>query len=165
MSLIGMRPLVQVQPGPLHLIDAIVFGSAGPGIAAMGRMSVGCAAGIGLCARSSGGSWPVSPKVALPGVAASGREHAIRVRARVTHDRLAYDRQPDGHPEAAIPGPSRRTWGQPSSARRRSRWLVGLCILAVQVVDAHRLRLGSARDQRWLERPRWGGSPGLTGGG
>lgn len=69
----------------------------------MGRMSGGCAAGIGLCARSSGGSWPVSPKVALPGVAASGREHAIRVRARVTHDRLAYDRQPDGHPRGRHP--------------------------------------------------------------
>jgi hypothetical protein len=86
-----------------HPVDAIVLGSAGPGIAAMGRMSVGCAAGIGLCARSSGGSWPVSPKVALPGVAASGREHAIRVRARVTHDRLAYDRQPDGHPRGRHP--------------------------------------------------------------
>jgi hypothetical protein len=86
-----------------HPVDAIVLGSAGPGIAAMGRMSVGCA----LVS-----AWVPGPLVALglshlrlpcPGMAASRRKHAIRVRARVTHDRLAYDRQSDGHPRGRHP--------------------------------------------------------------
>ena len=57
------------------------------------------------------------PKVVLPWVAASGWEHAIRVRARAPHDRLADDRQPEVGPEAATrglpgqPGPKRGLLG------------------------------------------------------
>jgi hypothetical protein len=56
--------------------------------------SVGCGAVSGAVSRCSGGCWPASPKVVLAGVAASGREHAIRVRGRAT----------TVIPEAATPG-------------------------------------------------------------
>jgi hypothetical protein len=84
---------------------------------AMGRRSVCCGAGSGASARFSGGCWPASPKVALAGVAASGREYAIRVRGRAT----------TVVPEAATSGPSRPTWAQPATARRRRRPHVELC--------------------------------------
>jgi hypothetical protein len=112
-----------------HPVDAIVLGSAGPGIAAMGRMSVGCAL-VSACVPG--------PLVAL------GLSH-LRLPCPGWRPRGGSTRSGSGlaspttgwhtiasltvTPEAAIPGPSRRTWGQPSSARRRSRWLVGLCIL------------------------------------
>jgi hypothetical protein len=54
------------------------------GMVAMGRRSIRCGAGSGASPSFSGGCWPASPNVALAGVAASGREYAIRVRGRAT---------------------------------------------------------------------------------
>ena len=63
-----------------------------------GRNRIGtigrCGVGSGSFGRCSGDCWPASHKVALAGVAASGREHAIRVRGRAT----------TVIPEAATPG-------------------------------------------------------------
>jgi hypothetical protein len=64
------------------------------GMVTMGRRSIRCGAGSGASPRFSGGCWPASPNVALAGVAASGREYAIRVRGRAT----------TVVPEAATPG-------------------------------------------------------------
>ena len=63
-----------------------------------GRNRIGtigrCGVGSGSFGRCSGDCWPASHMVALAGVAASGREHAIRVRGRAT----------TVIPEAATPG-------------------------------------------------------------
>jgi hypothetical protein len=66
------------------LMTPSAVGRVAPGMVAMGRRSDCCGAGSGASARCSGGCWPTSPTVALAGVAASGREHAIRVRGRAT---------------------------------------------------------------------------------
>ena len=53
-----------------------------------GRNRIGtigrCGVGSGSFGRCSGDCWPASHMVALAGVAASGREYAIRVRGRAT---------------------------------------------------------------------------------
>jgi hypothetical protein len=86
----GGRKRVEVT----MLMTLLAVTRAELGMVAMGRRSVRCGAGSGASARFSGGCWPASPKVALAGVAASGREYAIRVRGRAT----------TVVPEAATPG-------------------------------------------------------------
>ena len=70
--------------------------------------------GSGSFGRCSGGCWPASPKVALAGVAASRREHAIRVRGRAT---TVIPRPPPRAFPANL-GPTERRSASPPSAGR-----------------------------------------------
>ena len=86
-----------------------------------GRNRIGtigrCGVGSGSFGRCSGDCWPASHMVALAGVVASGREHAIRVRGRAT----------TVIPEAATPGLPGESGPNRAPAGRRSRCLVGPC--------------------------------------